>query len=60
MRASPAECNSAIRHAQGTELDASYWFWLRMRSWGDAHAGVSCRVQLGDPPDSVVHPLPFC
>ena len=60
MRAPPAEYNSAIRRYQGAELATSYWFRVRMCSWGDAHAGASCRVQLGDPPDSVVHPLPFC
>ena len=36
--------------SQGTMLAASYWFRLRMCFWGDAHAGVSCRVQLGAPP----------
>ena len=35
--------------SQGTELAASYWFWSIMCFLGDAHAGASCRVQLGDP-----------
>ena len=50
MRAPPAECNSAIRRSQGTELATSYWFRVRMCFLRDAHTGASCRVQLGDPP----------
>ena len=39
-----------LRAPRGTELAASCWFWLRMCFGGDAHAGASCRVQLGAPP----------
>ena len=35
--------------AQGAVLAVSYWFWLRMCFLGDAHAGVSCRLQVGAP-----------
>ena len=50
MRASPAECNSTIHRYQGAELATSYWFRVRMCFLREAHAGASCRVQLGDPP----------
>ena len=33
----------------GTELAVNYWFSLIMCFWGDAHAGVSCRLQVGAP-----------
>ena len=35
--------------SRGTELAVNYWFSLRICFWGDAHAGVSCRLQVGAP-----------
>ena len=35
--------------SQGTELAKIWCFGLRGCFWGDAHAGVSCQVQLGAP-----------
>ena len=37
------------RAPRGTELAKMQCFGLRGCFWGDAHAGVSCQVQLGDP-----------
>ncbi len=34
----------------GSVLAVGYWFRLRMCFLGDAHAGVSCRLQVGAPP----------
>ena len=57
MRASPADCKSALRlggapilpKALGCMVVASADI-VNRAFWGDAHAGVSCRLQVGAPP----------
>ena len=40
----------------GGVLAVGYWFWLKMCFLGDAHAGVSCRLQVGAPCNSALRP----
>ena len=57
MRASPADCKSALRLGGALCLPKSTWLhgggycgYCKSCFWGDAHAGVSCRLQVGAPP----------
>ena len=57
MRASPADCKSALRLGGALCLPKSTWLHgggycgcCKSCFWGDAHAGVSCRLQVGAPP----------